>query len=93
MPWPGDQVWLAAQVLRRVEGGRKIEVELTVVPNAAVEPARRALAGLDVPIVAIELNGPGGKRILLPPGEDRAAAGVAGCGARHWPQSPCSPSR
>lgn len=75
MPWPGDRVWLAAHVLRRAEGGRKIEVELTVVPDAAVEPARRALAGLDVPIAAIELDGPGGKRILLPPGEDRAAAG------------------
>jgi general secretion pathway protein L len=75
MPWPGDRVWLAAQVLRRVEGGRKIEVELTVVPDTAVDPARRALAGLDVPIVAIELAGPDGKHILLPPGEDRAAAG------------------
>ncbi|MGK9230395.1 PilN domain-containing protein [Inquilinus limosus] len=75
MPWPGDRVWLAAQVLRRAEGGRKIEVELTVVPDSAVEPARRALAEFDVPIVAIELDGPEGKRILLPPGEDRAAAG------------------
>ncbi|WP_429225644.1 PilN domain-containing protein [Inquilinus ginsengisoli] len=75
MPWPGDQVWLAAQVLRRVEGGRKIEVELTVVPDTAVEPARRALAGLDVPVAAIELDTPGGKRILLPPGDDRVATG------------------
>ncbi|MGO4127982.1 PilN domain-containing protein [Inquilinus sp. YAF38] len=75
MPWRGDEVWLSAQMLRRTEGGRKIEVELTVVPDTAVEPARRALAGLDVPIAAIELDGPGGKRILLPPGEDRAAAG------------------
>ncbi|OWJ64346.1 hypothetical protein BWR60_25075 [Inquilinus limosus] len=75
MPWPGDRVWLAAQVLHRVEGGRKIEAELTVVPDAAVEPARRALAGLDVLIAAVELDGPGGKRILLPPGEDRAATG------------------
>lgn len=75
MPWPGDRVWLSAQVLRRVEGGRKIEVELTVVPDAAVEPARRVLAGFDVQIAAIELDSPGGKRILLPPGEDRAAAG------------------
>ncbi|MGO1079498.1 PilN domain-containing protein [Inquilinus sp. CA228] len=75
MPWPGDRVWLATQVLRRTEGGRKIEVELTVVPDAAVEPARRALAGLDVPIAAVELDGPAGKRILLPPGEDRATAG------------------
>ncbi len=73
MPWPGDQVWLAAHVLRRAEGGRKIEVELTVVPDAAVEPARHALAGLNVPIAAIELEGPYGKRMLLPPGEDRAA--------------------
>jgi general secretion pathway protein L len=75
MPWPGDRVWLAAQVLRRVEGGRKIEVELTVVPDAAVEPARRVLAGFDVQIAAVELDGLGGNRILLPPGEDRAAPG------------------
>jgi general secretion pathway protein L len=68
-------VWLSAQVLRRADGGRKVEVELTVVPDAAVEPARRALAGFDVPIAAAELDGPGGKRILLPPGEGRAAAG------------------
>jgi general secretion pathway protein L len=78
MPWPGDRVWLAAQVLRRTEGGRKIEVELIVVPDTAVEPARRALAGFDVQIAAIELDSPGGKRILLPPGEDRAAAGRRG---------------
>lgn len=75
MPWPGDEVWLCGQVLRRVEAGRKVEVELTVVPDAAVEPARRALAGLGVPVAAVELDGPGGKRLLLPPGEDRAAAG------------------
>lgn len=75
MPWPGDQVWLSAQVLRRVESGRKIEVELTVVPDTAVESARQALAAIDVPVAAIELDGPGGKCILLPPGEDRVAAG------------------
>lgn len=75
MPWPGDRVWLAAQVLRRTEGGHKIEVELTVVPDTVTEAARNSLADLDVPVAAIELDGPGGKRILLPPGEDRAAAG------------------
>ncbi|KGM35345.1 hypothetical protein, partial [Inquilinus limosus] len=50
MPWPGDRVWLAAQVLRRTEGGRKIEVELTVMPDTAIEPARRSLADLGVPV-------------------------------------------
>lgn len=75
MPWPGDQVYLASEVLDRPDGGRKVDVEMTIVPYATVEPVRREFDNLGVRIAAIELAGPGGKRILLPPGEDQAASG------------------
>lgn len=78
MPWSGDDVYLAARVLRRTEGGRKIDVEMTIVPRAAVESARRALADFGVPIAAVELDGPEGRLILLPPGADKAAGGGHG---------------
>jgi general secretion pathway protein L len=76
MPWPSDQVFLAAEVLHRLDGGRKVEVEMTVVPLAAIAAAKGVLDDYGVPIAALELNDPTGKRILLPPGAEMAATGT-----------------
>lgn len=67
-PWAGSEVFLDSQVARLVDGGRKIEVAITIVPCVKVEPLRQRLAEHGLRIAAIELDAQdGGRQILMPP--------------------------
>ncbi|MFE0759006.1 PilN domain-containing protein [Inquilinus sp. NPDC058860] len=68
-PWAGAQVFLDSRVARLVDGGRKIEAAITIVPCAKVESLRQRLAEHGLRIAAIELDAQdgGGRQILMPP--------------------------
>jgi len=76
-PWSADQVWFDAALLGPGEDERLIDVRLTVVPRAAVEPSLDAVRGLNLTPTALEVEDGLGGWIALPLSTDDRPAAVA----------------
>ncbi|AWV06454.1 general secretion pathway protein L [Lysobacter maris] len=73
-PFAADAVVYDARVLGHHDGDGQLDVELVVVPRAALAPQRASLGALAADLAGVDVAGPDGLPIgvnLLPPGERR----------------------
>ncbi|MCF7222097.1 PilN domain-containing protein [Marilutibacter chinensis] len=99
-PFAAEAVVYDARVLGHHDGDGQLDVELVVVPRAALAPQRDALGALAADLAGVDVAGPDGVPIgvnLLPPSERRlqrdpwrlwnwglAALAVTACGLMLW---------